>query len=57
MEYFYVGIVCLMGVEAVLFWKLGYARGMLHAMMEQTEQEKFKMWTEFFKGDDDEDEE
>ncbi len=51
---YYIAIACLMAVEAILFWKLGYSRGMIAAMMEQTKQEQFRMWTNMLKGEDDE---
>lgn len=49
MEY-YGGIVLLLAVVAVLFWKLGYSRGMLAAMQEQTKAEEVKMWASFYGG-------
>jgi hypothetical protein len=51
MEY-YIAIILLMAVVAFLFWKLGYARGMLEAMQEQTAQEQVRMWANFYGGDD-----
>lgn len=57
MNYYYLGIVCLMAVEAVLFWKLGYSRGMIAAMQEQTKAEQMRMWNNLFKGGDDDEEE
>lgn len=45
---YYIAIACLMAVEAILFWKLGYSRGMLEAMQEQTKQEQVKFWTQVF---------
>lgn len=51
---YYIGVACLMAVEAILFWKLGFSRGMIAAMQEQTKQEQLRMWSSMFKGDDDE---
>ena len=53
MEY-YIGIALLMGVEAVLFWKLGYSSGMFDAMKQQTQTEQVKLWQKMFEEDDDE---
>lgn len=54
MTYYYIAVACLMAVEAVLFWKLGYSRGMLEAMQEQTKQEQVKFWSRMFTEDNDE---
>lgn len=53
---YYIAIACLMAVEAILFWKLGYSRGMFEAMQEQTKQEQVRLWTQMFTEDDDEEE-
>jgi hypothetical protein len=54
---YYIGVACLMAVEAVLFWRLGYSRGMLETMQEQTKQEQVRFWSQTFREDNDEDEE
>jgi hypothetical protein len=46
-----------MAVEAVLFWKLGFSRGMLAAMEEQTKQEQFRMLSELYRDEKDDDDE